>query len=211
MPFRILLPLLVLVLWLVCYYSDENSFEIGQKEDINDTIFTHGSVQTFQDKIVLRDKEGHVILEKDIRNLWQQPLHRWNYKTETLFFMHIVKSSGTSFGHSLRQSFHSNRCRITCTHNFTQLVNQNCEPDIKVFCGGHFDWSQVEKLQKAGIKTTPIMLLRNPVNRVASHFYYVHTWYKHLKMSKQNLSEYLSDPVSMMQSQRVWFDGQVRK
>ena len=211
MPFRISLPLLGLVLWLVYYYSDVKRFEIRQKEGNNDTIFICDSIQTFQDKIVLKDKEGHVILEKNINNLWRQPLHKWNYRTETLFFMHIVKSSGTSFGHSLRQSFHSHRCHITCSHNFTQLVNQTCESDLKVFCGGHFDWGQVEKLENTGIKTTPIVLLRNTVNRVASHFYYVHSWYKNLKMSDQNFSEYLSDPVSMMQSQHVWFDGQVRR
>ena len=205
------LPLLVLFLWLVYLYSDRKRIQIRQNESKNNTTFVHHPVQRVQDKIVLKDIDGHVILEKKIDKLWQQPLHEWNYRKEVLFFMHIVKSSGTSLGHALRQSYHRNGCHVTCTHSFIQLATQTCESDFKVHCGGHFDWGQVDKLEEAGMKTAPIALIRNPVERAVSHFHYVHQkpWFKHLKMYHQNFSEYMRDLESMMQSRHVWFDGQV--
>ena len=204
--FRKSLPLLVLFLWLVYCYS-----EIRQNESNKDPMLIDHPVLTFQDKIVLKDKDGHVILEKRIDKLWQQPLHKWNYRKEVLFFMHIVKSSGTSLGHSLRQSYHNDGCHVSCTHSFKQLANQTCASDLKVHCGGHFDWGQVDKLEEAELKTAPITLIRNPVDRAVSHFYYVHQkpWYKHMKMYHQNFSDYIRNPESMMQSRHVWFDGQV--
>ena len=63
-----------------------------------------------------------------------------------------------------------------------------------------------------GIATAPLVMLRNPVDRFISNFYFVkkNVMWKDTKMISQNLSQFLDDHESMMESRCIWHDGQVR-
>ena len=63
-----------------------------------------------------------------------------------------------------------------------------------------------------GIRTAPLVMLRNPVDRFISNFYFVknNIMWKDTKMISQNLSQFLDDYESMMESRCIWHDGQVR-
>ena len=79
-------------------------------------------------------------------------------------------------------------------------------------CHDHFDWTAIEAAKKDGYKMAPVILFRHPLERVVSHFYYARSiqWTKGRKIRRQNLTEYLNDVDSMMDSYSIWHDGQVR-
>ena len=61
-------------------------------------------------RLLLRDRNGDIILNKSIQDLRQQPLKQWNYQHEVLAFIHIVKSGGTPFDSTLSVSKHKHAC-----------------------------------------------------------------------------------------------------
>ncbi len=67
-------------------------------------------------------------------------------------------------------------------------------------------------MQVRGVKIAPLVLLRDPIARTISHFHFAKqlAWSEGLKIRKQNLTEYLNDPESMLETRNVWHDGQVR-
>ena len=73
----------------------------------------------------------------------------------------------------------------------------------------HFDWSYIEeKFPDEQIVT----LLREPVSRAVSHFDFMKSlsWTKGLPIRSQNMSQFLKDPVSMLDCRGLWQDGQVK-
>ena len=162
-------------------------------------------------KLLLLDTNGNVILNKSIQELWQQPLSQWDYKNEILAFLHIVKSGGTSFDASLYRSVHEAECRIECRKYITTLENRTCPSYLPTLCKSHFDWTTIEEMEHDRIKMAPLMMLRNPLDRVASHFYVARKMSetKGNKIRQQNFSEFLRDVESMMETRQVWYDGQV--
>ena len=81
---------------------------------------------------------------------------------------------------------------------------------IPCFCKDHFDWSPIEPLHRAGVGMAPISVMRDPVERAISHFYFCKTlpWTAGMRIRTQSLSEYLADPESMLETRDVWQDGQ---
>jgi hypothetical protein len=81
---------------------------------------------------------------------------------------------------------------------------------IPCFCKDHFDWSPIEPLYQAGVGLAPISVMRDPVERAISHFYFCKTlpWTAGMRIRDQSLSEYLADPESMLETRDVWQDGQ---
>lgn len=72
----------------------------------------------------------------------------------------------------------------------------------------HFDWSAIESLPP---KTTDVItMLRNPVNRAVSHYYFARTlsWTRGRPIRNMTLTEYLQDKAEMLQTRTIWFDGQ---
>ena len=124
-------------------------------QNLNDSSYVEPSV----DAIVPKDTKGHIILNKSIKALWQEPLRLWDYKNEMLTHIHIVKTSGTSFDYSLLKSLHKDGCGITCPvpNKFKifilQLGNGTCPSVLNSYCCNHFDWTQVKELEESGIQT----------------------------------------------------------
>ena len=168
-------------------------------------------LKTFSDNILLKDRNGQVVLNKSVKHLWHQPLKKWNYQDEMLMFIHVPKCSGTSFSNSLMRSKHKDGCKIKCNPGYEQIQNRTCPSTLDTWCWRHFDWTEVEKMESYGTKTAPIVVLRDPIDRFVSDFYYSRkkSYNSHLKMVNQTLSEFLADPESMLQGQQVWFDGHV--
>ena len=55
--------------------------------------------------------------------------------------------------------------------------------------------------------TAPVSILRHPVDRAVSQFYYIGKFYP--KISEKNLTEFMNDAQMMSNFWSVWFDGQV--
>ena len=53
----------------------------------------------------------------------------------------------------------------------------------------------------------PLFIIRHPVDRAVSQFYYIRKWYN--KISGYNLTEFMNDAEMMSIFWSVWFDGQV--
>jgi hypothetical protein len=64
----------------------------------------------------------------------------------------------------------------------------------------HFDWSFINKLPHD--KTDVVVMLRNPVSRAVSHFYFSKTlaWTAERKIRNLKLGGYLQDKEEMMQT-----------
>ena len=164
--------------------------------------------------ITVRDIAGNIILSRSTDKL-REPLGRWKPREEVLAFIHIGKAGGTSFERALKEStLKENQCRMKCSQNLEQLkINQPKCPEIKpMLCHDHFDWTAIDAAKKGGYKMAPVILFRHPLERVVSHFYYARSikWTKGKKIRRQNLTEYLNDVDSMMDSYSIWHDGQVR-
>ena len=165
--------------------------------------------------ITVRDKAANVVLSRSTDKL-NEPFGRWKPREEVLAFIHIGKAGGTSFDTALHEStLQENQCRMKCSQNWRQFkihVNQTNCPEIKsMICGEHFDWTTIDVGKKYGYKMVPLILFRHPLKRVVSHFYYARRlqWTTGKKIRRQNLTEYLNDVDSMMDSYIIWHDGQV--
>ncbi len=66
-------------------------------------------------------------------------------------------------------------------------------------------------MKSRGVKIAPLVLLRDPIARTISHFHFAKqlAWSEGLKIRKQNLTQYLKDPESMLETRNIWHDGQV--
>ena len=164
--------------------------------------------------IFVKDKDGHTVLQKNVSNHWNKPLHLWDYKNTVLTHLHITKTGGTSLGHSLRHSKLKNGCKVQCFKKNIDEVQKKpreCPGVLGSFCGTHFDWSFVQKIEDAGLKTAPIVVLRRPVSRVISEYYFSQKTERNTghKFLKQNISVFLNDLDSMMESNHIWHDGHV--
>ena len=62
---------------------------------------------------------------------------------------------------------------------------------IPCFCKDHFDWSPIEPLHAGGLGLAPISVMRHPVDRAISHFYFCKTlpWTAGMRIREQSLSE----------------------
>ena len=168
-------------------------------------------LKTFSHNILLKDRNGQLILNKSVKHLWQQPLRKWNYQNEMLMYIHVPKSSGTSFVYTLKHSRHKDGCDLKCNCKYEKIQNRTCPSTLNSWCWKHFGWTEIEKVQSYGTKTAPVVILRDPIERFVSNFHYSKNRFysSHWKIRNQTLSEYLTDPESMLQSQKIWFDGSV--
>ena len=178
---------------------------------VNGSLKETIDLETFSQNILLKNRNGQLILNKSVKHLWQQPLRKWNYQNEMLMYIHVPKCSGTSFSKSLMHSRHKDGCNLECKCEYEKVQNRTCPSTLNSWCWKHFDWTEVEKVESCGTKTAPIVILRDPIDRFVSDFYYSRkrSYSSHWKMINQTLSEYLADPESMLQSQGIWFDGHV--
>ena len=167
--------------------------------------------------IQLRDIHGNIILNKIANKNWNEPLIKWKPREELLAFVHIGKSGGTSMEKSLRKSIlMENNCAMQCINHTTAAElkkgQPNC-PEIKpMLCRNHFDWTAIKTGEEQGHKMAPIILFRDPIERVVSHFYFAKgrlPWTEGKKIRNQTLGEYLNDKESMMDTYSIWHDGQV--
>ena len=204
------LSIILLLIYLYLSHLVQTTNEKNWKF-VDNPVIEIINLKSFSDNILLKDRIGQLILNKSVKHLWQQPLRKWNYQNEMLKFIHIVKSGGTSFDESLTSSRHKDGCDLQCKPGYEKLLNRTCPSTLDTWCHEHFDWTEVEKVESHGIKTAPVVLLRNPIDRFVSSFYYSKHMplQSHFKKSNQTLSEYLADPESMLQSQQIWFDGHV--
>lgn len=76
------------------------------------------------------------------------------------------------------------------------------------FIGGqHFDWSYIQGtigMENADV----ILMLREPVSRSLSHFYFTQQVYGSPKIRAATLSRFLSDPEFLLEERGIWQDGQ---
>ena len=90
-----------MTVYIIGHHGMLQCFQIGLESRI---LKDSNNLESTSDVIVLKDKEGHVILNKSIKALWEQPLRIWDYKNEMLTHIHIKKTSGSSFDFSLLNS-----------------------------------------------------------------------------------------------------------
>ena len=76
----------------------------------------------------------------------------------------------------------------------------------------HFDWSVIDDLKSKKHDYEIVTMLRNPVDRAISHFYYIKTqsWVSP-DFRQMTLADFVRDPEALMNYRGVWQDGQVNK
>jgi hypothetical protein len=129
-----------------------------------------------------------------------------------LIHLHIGKAGGTSFHKTVVQ---------------IARVKGYCVPGSP---NTHFDWSWIERQQQKLLvldndpaaaaaqaqhppttKMDVVMMLRDPVARAVSHFYYLkkQAWTAEIpRFRNQTIQEFLHDPETMIRLRDVWQDGQ---
>ncbi len=150
---------------------------------------------------------GSLILTKNILQWWNQSLTKWNPRHEILASIHILKTAGTSFDSWLQRKRMWKLDKYPVNKG---APNRKYQSKLGIY-GFHFDFSLVSEIQNLGYNIKPITILRHPVRRMISHFYYVKqgNWRTDLKFKRQNLNEYLHDKQSMLITYELWHDGQV--
>ena len=182
-------------------------------EDMSDGI-NHAHLMTSRYVIAPHYRNGTRILKKDVTEYWNQPLKKWYPTEEVLAFIHIGKAGGTSLDDALAGSvLTEGHCRMKCVR-WTNGLNAEIDhcPRVEPFiCGRHFDWTLITEAENKGHRIAPIVLLRDPIQRIVSHFYFAKTlaWTQGLRIKHQNLTEYLNDMESMMNTYSIWYDGEV--
>lgn len=103
-------------------------------------------------------------------------LRQWNPLEEVLMNIHVPKCAGTSLDNSLELSImEQSNCSMKCVWNTRQLERPitGCESQKPVFCKRHFDWSLVAEVERMGYQVAPMVMLRNPIERAVSYFYFL--------------------------------------
>ena len=171
---RLLTYAVIIILLLIYLYLNHLVQRTSEKNNlwkfVDNPMIEITDLRSFSDNILLKDRIGHVIFNKSVKHLWQQPLKKWNYQNEMLMFIHIVKSGGTSFDESLINNRHEDGCNLRCKPSYEAFWNRTCPSALDSWCSEHFDWTEVEKVESHGIKTAPVVLLRNPIDRFVSGF-----------------------------------------
>ena len=108
-------------------------------------------------------------------------LRKWD-KSRPIVFLHIAKNGGSSF-------------------------DKTIFPIVSKLGGRyigrrHFDWSFIDTIKNPDV----VVLLRDPVSRAASHFYF--TRKRGTLNTKGNISEYIRNPQNMLETRGIWQDGQ---
>ena len=198
------------------------SSDLKQDERINVTLekeffenvskLTEGAIKP-ENMIVHISHNGDVkinktVLLKHLRN----SLIKWDYENESIAFMHIGKNGGTSFRGGLTKAQQDNGCRLKSVGSVAKQEKHPCPGPVPCVCNRHYDWTVIDDLESRGVKVATFALLRHPVKRATSHFYFAQTlpWTKQAAIRKQSLSQYLADPHSMLDTRDVWQGGQVR-
>jgi len=111
-------------------------------------------------------------------------------KNNDIYFLHIGKCGGTSIDH---------------------LINQFAEKVGRKYIGfKHFDYSYISSNGTINIDIDFITMLRNPVVRAVSQFYFSKKldWTKGLIMKNQSFYEHIRDDESMKQYTQALTDGE---
>lgn len=177
--------------------TDVNTYPVQKNEEQN---------------LVFINQNGLININKTIlTDYLLNSLKQWNVKNEPLAFMHIGKSGGTSFRGGLLNAKHDLGCRLKGTTDINIWVNYSCPGQIPCVCNSHYDWTVIQKLKSKGMTVKVLTLLRDPIKRMISHFYFSKTlgWTKGKDIRHQNFSDYLNDTASMLDTRDVWQDGQV--
>ena len=127
--------------------------------------------------------------ELDFKSLSLFPPDKKDNK-HPIVFLHIGKCGGTSF-------------------DFAMWRASKYKRNLKRYVGFfHFDWSYIDK--RFGFDVKVLTILRHPVDRAISHFNFAKTcaWTKGMKMRNQTMTEYLDDAESMLETRKIWMDGE---
>lgn len=131
---------------------------------------------------VIEDDDDHTTRSR----LKEFKLEMYN-NSYPLVFLHVGKAGGMSFDGTMHPLIRSLRGHYLGFR--------------------HFDWSYVETVANPQV----VMLLRDPVDRVVSHFYFARRFGKQLEdvdVSNMTLHEYLHNPKAMLITRTFWNDGQ---
>ena len=200
--------------------DDSLKFEMGPKLDDSSMSGASGSKLGF---VTLEPKflNGTVIFRKKINLDKVVPLKIWDPEKEILTNIHVHKSGGTSLDEAIVNSTIRD-CRMRCATNLmdaTRARGYTCVTIPRALCRDHFDWTLVAESQAAGYKMAPIIMMRNPVARAVSHFFYLQSvvgrddeeaFDDSVLLNYDNIKEFLSDYGVMLHFRRLWFDGSVR-
>ena len=162
--------------------------------------------------VVLRHPRGDIILNKRIKEIWQQPLRKWNHTKEVLSLLHISKCGGNSLKTALLETKFPNGCGIMCANQEKSTADQNYTCPLQT-CTGHFDWTRMKIFERIGLVVAPIAVLRNPIDRFVSNFYF--TQYvlarnisdEYKEIENMTLNDYLNNPSIMWKTRQLWRDG----
>ena len=177
----------------------------------NITELTKGKIKP-EDMVVHVSSNGDVQVNKTaLCNHLKNSLRKWDYENEIIAFMHIGKNGGTSFRSGLMKAPQDSGCKLKGTNNVMKQETHKCPGSVPCVCNKHYDWTVIDDLESRKVKVASLALLRNPVKRSVSHFYFAQTlpWTKGTVMREQSITQYLQDPESMLNTRDVWQDGQV--
>ena len=92
----------------------------------------------------------------------------------------------------------------------TALTHHKCHSTKLLIGHKHFDWSFITKLANQKQEFDVLTLLRHPVKRIKSHFYFSQTldWTKSSPTRNLTLEEYFENVPLMMNTRGIWFDGE---
>lgn len=194
---------LALLLQVGVFVAHRRTNRLAAEENVDEndvTMLRHFSQRRHKKRLQTRDMVGDVAQSKQGKTLKHNPAslqQRANDKPprqrqnqqRLLVHLHIGKNGGSSMdiiGPRLARK--SNR----------KFVGKR-----------HFDWSFIDKLAERS-EVDVITMLRHPVQRAKSHYYFSQTlpWTRKRAMRNMTLTEYLNNTHEMLKTRGIWMDGQ---
>ena len=161
----VIVVILILVLYFTSYPSQKHVIKSKRSKTENDLTYSR-----LYEKLDLAE-----ILGPNLSHRLNEPFWMWDHRNEPLAHMHITKAGGTSFDRALQNSKTKDGCRLHTVHKVTTNRQIKCESGqmLECMCGSrHYEWTEIESAKNKGIRVAPLSIIRNPVSRIYSNYYF---------------------------------------
>jgi hypothetical protein len=169
-------------------YGDVKELRIGVPREFS----AMSSIKTFSDKKTIMNmpvnmiQHGMILLNKE-KEEYVESIYVVPPDTRTSFYyLHIYKTSGLSLRSNVLRMFEGSQCynNFIGLYDKKQILSSN-------FISGHFFRKPIEDFKEANKKLHSLTIIRNPIDRMISHFIYEVHLYDNTKVNLDSFYEFL--------------------
>jgi hypothetical protein len=169
-------------------YGDVKELRLGLPAEFS----AMSSLKTLSDRKKIMNmpvnmiQHGMILLDRE-KEEYVESIYVTPPDTRTSFYhLHIYKTSGLSLRSNVIKMFHGSQCY----NNFIGLYDKD-QVLSSNFISGHFFRKPIEDFKEANKKIHPFTIIRNPIDRMISHFMYEVHLYDNAQVNLDSFYEFL--------------------